>query len=218
MTPRIHTYEGDGLIVEYDRIRCIHAAECVRGLPDVFDPQKRPWIDPSQARSEAVADVVRRCPTGALRYSVKRDGVEQERPAPDNTVTVAPDGPLYVAGELRLALADGNTATETRLALCRCGASSNKPLCDGSHSEAGFADPGIGTAPKSDRDSEVDPAAPLKLIPLLNGPMRLEGCATVVDARGESHPIAKAALCRCGHSKKKPFCDGSHTDVGFVAP
>ena len=68
---KVHTYPTDDLIVEYDAARCIHVKECVKGLPTVFDPDRRPWVDPSLASPEAVEDVIRRCPTGAPPLSTK---------------------------------------------------------------------------------------------------------------------------------------------------
>jgi len=65
------TYTGPVVDVSFDREICRHAAECVRGMPAVFNPAKRPWIDPTKAATEAAAqllrDVIARCPTGALR-------------------------------------------------------------------------------------------------------------------------------------------------------
>src|SRR5829696_4662875 len=62
------SYTAQGVTVFYDRGRCLHFAECVRGLPQVFDARKRPWIQPENAPAEQVAEVVRRCPSGALHY------------------------------------------------------------------------------------------------------------------------------------------------------
>ena len=69
--PRV--YEGRDITVEYDAARCIHVAECVKGLPAVFDPNRRPWVDPDAATADEIAAVVRRCPTGALHYRGGRD-------------------------------------------------------------------------------------------------------------------------------------------------
>lgn len=60
------TYTADGIAVTYDASLCFHAAECVRGLPAVFHPDVRPWITPQAADPDAVAEVVDRCPSGAL--------------------------------------------------------------------------------------------------------------------------------------------------------
>jgi uncharacterized Fe-S cluster protein YjdI len=63
-------YTAPGVTVYYERGRCLHFAECVRGLPQVFDGHKRPWIQPENASAEEVAEVVRRCPSGALHYQL----------------------------------------------------------------------------------------------------------------------------------------------------
>jgi len=143
-------YTTRDLIVSYDASRCIHAAECVRGAPAVFDPAARPWIQPGNGSAEEIAAVVRRCPTGAL--TVRRvDGSPIETPDAANNLTVTPDGPLYLRG--RVVFEGGAHASQVeymRVALCRCGQSKNKPLCDGSHKAAGFADPGRYSGPPDD--------------------------------------------------------------------
>ena len=130
-------YTGTGITVSYDATRCRHVAECVRGLPMVFDPTRRPWIlADAEPDKGLLAEVVRRCPTGALHY-VLDDG-PAEAPDPVTTVTAVPDGPLLVRGDLRLDLGGAGSVTETRAALCRCGWSVNKPFCDGSHERVGW--------------------------------------------------------------------------------
>lgn len=62
------TYEGRSIEVTFEAGRCQHAAECVRGLPEVFDIERRPWIQPDNAAADRTAEVVRRCPSGALGY------------------------------------------------------------------------------------------------------------------------------------------------------
>jgi uncharacterized Fe-S cluster protein YjdI len=61
------TYTGTDVDVSFDAAVCAHAAECVRGLPAVFDTQRRPWIQPDGAPADEVVEVVGRCPSGALR-------------------------------------------------------------------------------------------------------------------------------------------------------
>jgi uncharacterized Fe-S cluster protein YjdI/CDGSH-type Zn-finger protein len=135
-------YRGEGIDVTYDAKRCIHAAECVRGLPAVFDTRRRPWILPSAAAADAIAAVIERCPTGALHYT-RSGGGAAEAPDVPTTAVPMPAGPLYVRGRLELRSADGSVIVEdTRAALCRCGRSENKPFCDNSHYAAGFHDPG----------------------------------------------------------------------------
>lgn len=136
---KLQVYAGDGFEVTYDPDVCTHAAECVRGLPAVFDPKARPWIQPGKAPAAEVAAVVARCPSGALRFAA-RGAAAEAAPAPSRaTVALAPDGPLLVTGEFEVKAPDGTVLfAGTKAALCRCGASRNKPFCDGSHKGAGF--------------------------------------------------------------------------------
>ena len=107
----------------------------MRGLPNVFDPDVRPWIQPQNAAADAVAEVVRRCPTGALHYALPYS--DEEVGDDETRITPQPDGPLMVRGRLRIATPRGDLQ-ETRAALCRCGGSGNKPFCDGTHSKIGW--------------------------------------------------------------------------------
>ncbi len=116
-------YEGEHIEVTYDPARCLHAAECVRGMPAVFNTAKRPWIAPDGADAEALAAVIRRCPTGALHYTL-REG-EPERASVPTRIRLPEGGPLLLEGDLEV---DGTR--ETRAAICRCGKSSNQPYCD----------------------------------------------------------------------------------------
>jgi uncharacterized Fe-S cluster protein YjdI len=126
-------YENDDIRVAWDATRCIHAATCLRVLPEVFDVHARPWIDLSGAPAERVAGAVRMCPTGALRYE-SRGALPDEQPDEPTTIELRPGGPLYVRGRIRLIGPSGKTITEeARVALCRCGASRNKPFCDNTH-------------------------------------------------------------------------------------
>lgn len=135
---KLHTYQSDDIEVRYDVKRCIHAAECVRSLPQVFDPDERPWIQPKKASADEVAAAVERRPTGALTYR-RLDAGDSETPPGRNAVQLVNDGPLFLSGDITISDA-GQRAPErsVRIALCRCGASGNKPFCDNSHIEAGF--------------------------------------------------------------------------------
>ncbi|MEU8760508.1 (4Fe-4S)-binding protein [Streptomyces sp. NPDC048659] len=126
--PRIKEYDGAGVTVTYEPRRCLHAAECVKGAPGVFDLSRRPWIHPDGAAPEEVADVIRRCPSGALQYRVT--GGPAETGDVPTTVRRLPDGRLLVRGDLLLPEAGGGARSETRVVLCGCGASANQPYCD----------------------------------------------------------------------------------------
>ena len=137
---KVHHYESPDAKVTWDAIRCIHAAECVRTLPPVFDPAAKPWIRPDKADAASVADAVNRCPSGALRMQFA-DGTSAMAVPPDNHGRVTANGPNYLRGKLRLR--EGESVLEdTRVALCRCGASQHKPFCDNSHKKIGFVDAG----------------------------------------------------------------------------
>ncbi|MBT8403152.1 MAG: CDGSH iron-sulfur domain-containing protein [Gemmatimonadetes bacterium] len=215
MAPKVRSYESDAIVVDYDLKRCIHAAECVHGLPSVFDPDKRPWIEPGGAAADELARVIERCPTGALQYR-RKDGGPAEAPPAGNTVRISPDGPVYVSGRVRLTLPSGETIEETRMALCRCGQSRNKPFCDNAHAEAGFSDGGV-VIDNQLRDAEDDDAGVLEITLARNGPLLMRGPVEIQSADGSACSGARGALCRCGHSANKPFCDGSHARQGFEA-
>ncbi|MFC1436787.1 (4Fe-4S)-binding protein [Streptacidiphilus sp. N1-10] len=120
-------YQGRSVTVTFAADRCLHAAECVRGLPEVFDTARRPWIEPDAAGPERVAEVVRRCPSGALQYRLA-DG-PAETPDRPTRISRGPSGQLTVRGELQVDTADGPRA-ETRAVLCGCGQSRLQPYCD----------------------------------------------------------------------------------------
>jgi len=126
--PSGKAYLADDITVYYDGKRCRHFAECLRGLPEVFDGRAKPWIQPANADPEIVAEIVRRCPTGALHY-VMTDG-PAEQPDSPTTITVREDGPILMRGDL---LFDGpsGSMSETRAALCGCTKTANPPFCDG---------------------------------------------------------------------------------------
>ena len=134
------TYTHAGITVVWQPALCIHSRNCFHGLPGVFDPNRRPWIDPTAADAQAIVAQVARCPSGAL--SIETTGTATAAPepaAPAVTIEVLPDGPLLVQGAVALKRTDGTTETrEDGMALCRCGASKNKPFCDGSHRAIGF--------------------------------------------------------------------------------
>ena len=135
---RLQTYATDAITVTFDPTRCIHAAECIRTAPAVFDSRRLRWIKPELGDPELIATAVRRCPTGALAYSLP-DGVAET--ADVASIRPAPNGPLYVRGEVQVQTEDGRViATGVRMALCRCGATKNAPFCDGSHRAIGFTD------------------------------------------------------------------------------
>ena len=132
-------YVGKGITLYDNRGICAHAGVCTDRLKTVFLMGKEPWIDPDGASVEEIIETVEKCPSGALSYSIENGDsrVQQRRPM----VTVTDDGPYAVAGGVELLGVDfGDGAVKERYTLCRCGASKNKPFCDGSHWNVGFRD------------------------------------------------------------------------------
>jgi uncharacterized Fe-S cluster protein YjdI/CDGSH-type Zn-finger protein len=127
-TPSGKAYEADGVTVWFDLARCRHFAECVRGLPEVFEPGRRPWVRPELGEPSEIARVIRRCPSGALHYRLA-DGPAEE-PATPTRIRRMPEGPLLVKGDLLVHTRAGDIR-ETRAALCGCGGSKSAPFCDG---------------------------------------------------------------------------------------
>lgn len=122
---------------------CIHSKKCFNGLPAVFDPASRPWVNAGGASTKKIIEQVRLCPSGALSYYVNDPKLNtMENPIEDEQIVeVAKDGPLMVYGNVKVKMTDGTEVSKHRVtAFCRCGASANKPFCDGSHKKIDFKD------------------------------------------------------------------------------
>jgi len=208
----IKTYEGKDISVSFEASRCIHTGRCLHGCPDVFDLEARPWIQPDKADEALLIETVEKCPSGALQYK-KADGTKLEK-SPPNSVRVRPNGPLFLRGDFTIV--DGEeTKKETRLSLCRCGHSKNKPFCDNAHKEAQFKDSGK-VEPNPEKMAGLDCLGEATIELAKNGPLIIKGEFEVVSASGEViFNGSKAGICRCGASKNKPFCDGTHKEIDF---
>ncbi len=131
-----HYVKGE-LTVTWKPDLCIHSKRCWQELLTVFNPRVRPWINLEAADNEAIIAQVERCPSGALSWS---HAAQTAAPKENATVVeVLPNGPLLVHGNITVKDAAGQEITrQERTAFCRCGASANKPYCDGSHNKTGF--------------------------------------------------------------------------------
>jgi uncharacterized Fe-S cluster protein YjdI len=114
---------------------CIHAGNCARELPEVFKPKEKPWINLDNSNTERIINQVKACPSGALSYYLNSENMEEKENTAEHTkIIVIPGGPAIVHGSLEITLPNGEVDLKpTRASLCRCGASKNKPYCDGSH-------------------------------------------------------------------------------------
>jgi CDGSH-type Zn-finger protein len=179
--------------------------------PQVFRANvSGPWIFPDSASAEAIVQVAHACPSGAITYE-RADGGPQESVPAVNVVRVRENGPLAVRADLEIAGARAIRAT-----LCRCGASKNKPYCDGSHTAAGFT--ATGEPPTQPSEALQQRNGPVIVKPIVNGPLEVSGNLELCSATGRTTNRAqKSFLCRCGQSGNKPYCDGTHKKTGFQA-
>jgi CDGSH-type Zn-finger protein len=164
---------------------------------------------------ERLVDIAHACPSGAIQYR-RKDGEADEAPPPVNLLSVREAGPYAIRGALSLR----GQAIGTRATLCRCGASRNKPFCDGSHHDIHFAasgEPETGMLGLSTDMPTVRDGA-IAIEPEPNGPLQVRGPIEVLSGTGRMVcRVSQARLCRCGGSQTKPFCDGSHASNGFSA-
>lgn len=210
---KVYDFDGEHLTARWDGRLCIHAQECTRATGAIFESGRKPWGQPDRVSADAAAEVVERCPTGSLTHQRKDGGAEEGADA-ENSVCVSNRGPLYLRGELALEGAPGDMpGLRFRAALCRCGNSKRKPFCDNAHEETGFTDRGA----VGDKGPGFEQAGgPLTIQAAPNGPLLLAGSFALVNGAGRTAwRGTRAALCRCGHSANKPFCDGAHVAAGF---
>jgi len=136
---RSDDYKGKEITIHDDRGICSHAGYCTDGLPKVFRMNTEPWIDPDGERVEKIIETIKKCPSGALSYSI--DGVKYDKFSEQPEIQITEDGPYYVKGNIALEDED-SPESEEHYALCRCGNSKNKPFCDGQHWYTKFTDEG----------------------------------------------------------------------------
>lgn len=206
--------QGRDVTIRFDAGRCIHSRGCVLGHPEVYVPNVQgEWIHPDSATPETVMVTALTCPSGAIRVSRNDGSANSDVPPVVNTVRVRENGPLAIEAELSIR---GEAQTTPRATLCRCGQSKNKPYCDGAHASAAFT--ATGENPTREFNALVVRNGPVNVQPLPNGPLMITGNLEIVSGTGRTtDKVTKTALCRCGQSKNKPYCDGSHVTAGFTA-
>jgi len=206
----VEVVEGRAMTLMFEARRCIHARYCVTGAPSVFLANVQgAWIHPDAMDAERLAAIAQECPSGAIRYR-RKDGRPDESAPPVNLAAIREAGPYAVRGALRL---DGVNAG-FRATLCRCGASKNKPYCDGSHHEIGFS--ASGEPPSGATDMLTVRDGELAIDPQRDGPLQVRGNLEITSGTGRVVArVTSARLCRCGGSATKPFCDGTHAHIGF---
>lgn len=191
----------------FDGAKCIHSRHCVLKRPDVFVPNvKGEWIHPETADDGELQALAENCPSGAIRYesNKKHSGMPLV-----NTLHVRENGPYSLYADIKYGEEVGQ-----RLTLCRCGKSKNKPYCDGSHVSENFSATGEPATVESEAPDARD--GPLGIDPRPDGPLHLSGNLEICAGTGRTiNRVTETYLCRCGHSSNKPFCDGTHSKIGF---
>jgi len=206
---------GAEIELRFDANLCIHSRFCVLQAPAVFKANAPgQWISPDAMAAPTLAAVARNCPSGAISYRAK-DAVLDEHAPPVNTIRLRENGPYAVSAAIAIAGHEGPQPVHRRT-LCRCGASNNKPFCDGTHAAVGFEATGEPLSDPAMRP--LDPRnGPLVITPMRDGPLEIAGSAELVSGTGRTiGKTVHALLCRCGGSSAKPFCDGTHSRNGFT--
>ena len=213
MPPKVEEARGKRSVIRFEAGKCIHSRHCVLDRPDVFVPDVQgEWLHPDRATPEEIAELAHTCPSGAIQYDRLDDGAGETGPLV-NTVRVLENGPLAFRAPLQI----GGQPAGFRATLCRCGASGSKPYCDGSHATAGFV--ATGETPTKESAALAMRNGPLAVTPIPNGPLQAKGPLEIVSGTGRTlNRVEEIYLCRCGASKTKPYCDGSHKAMGFTAP
>ena len=145
MPVKTHKYSNGEVTVVWKPEICMHSTICFKGLHEVFDPQKRPWININGASTERIVEQVRKCPSGALSYFMNNETKNEEATTVKSeeaniiNIEVLQNGPLLIKTDCLVTYSDGKQEIKKgNTALCRCGGSSNKPYCDGTHKKNGF--------------------------------------------------------------------------------
>jgi len=204
----VEKHESKDGVLYFDEKKCIHSRNCVLNRPDVFVPNvEGEWIHPERADAGELEAIAEACPSGAIRFEGKKKTGSNPLV---NTLHIRENGPYAIRAEIQI---DGEPAGN-RLTLCRCGASKNKPYCDGSHGGVGFQATGEPAASESSVLEKRDGI--LNISPQSDGPLMVEGNLEICAGTGKTiNRVEKTFLCRCGASKNKPYCDGTHQSIGF---
>lgn len=199
-------YRGKHINVSFNSSKCSHGGTCIKTLPSVFNLKAKPWINLNNCNETEVIQTVANCPSGALSFSESID--EQV------TAKIIKNGPINIRGAINLKTNFQDNGQEThRASLCRCGLSKNKPFCDASHRKT-FKEPGnLDHRPAS--KTKQNASKTINIICIEDGPLMCQGNVKFITPTNEELTVIDPAICRCGASKRKPFCDGTHNKINF---
>lgn len=144
MTEITKKYSNEDITIVWKPSVCIHSTLCwkgEKGLKQVFNPMEKPWIKPEGASTAEIIERVNNCPSGALSFYYNHEQSKTTETQAESIVEAIPNGPLLVYGNITVKHSNGDKEQKNKVtAFCRCGASSNKPYCDGTHTKNGFKD------------------------------------------------------------------------------
>ncbi|MFN8116701.1 MAG: (4Fe-4S)-binding protein [Bacteroidia bacterium] len=142
MTEITKKYSNKDITIVWKPSVCIHSTLCwkgEKGLKSVFNPMEKPWIKPEGGTTDEIIERVNNCPSGAISFYYNNEEHKPVETNAESIVEAMPNGPLLVYGNIVVKDKDGNQTQKNKVtAFCRCGASSNKPYCDGTHTKIGF--------------------------------------------------------------------------------
>ncbi|MBL1421743.1 MAG: CDGSH iron-sulfur domain-containing protein [Alphaproteobacteria bacterium] len=205
------SYEGQEITVSFEPKKCIHSRKCAQNAPDIFNVKADgDWIQPDNGDVHQSINVANLCPSGAITYKLKNQASNPDIKV--NTLHMWENGPLALRGNLDIT----DQQASQNATLCRCGLSRKKPFCDGAHLKGDFQATGDANSIESEPLEQTGGQVHIK--PLKDGPLYVTGNLEICAGSGRliKH-TTKTALCRCGKSNNKPFCDGAHKATGFSA-
>ena len=142
MTEITKKYSNEDITIVWKPSVCIHSTLCwkgEKGLRQVFNPAEKPWIKPEGASTAEIIERINNCPSGAISFYYNNEANKTIETKAESIVEAMPNGPLLVYGNITIKHSNGETEQKNKVtAFCRCGASSNKPYCDGTHTKNGF--------------------------------------------------------------------------------
>lgn len=135
-------YSNGEITIVWKPSACIHSTLCwkgEKGLRPVFNPAEKPWIKPEGAPTAEIIERVNNCPSGALSFYYDHVADKPAEIVAESIVEAMPNGPLLVYGNISVKHSSGSLEQKNKVtAFCRCGASANKPYCDGTHTRIDF--------------------------------------------------------------------------------
>ena len=135
---KVKEYSNGEVTVVWQAEKCIHSGICVKNSPQVFQPKDKPWVKIDTTSTNEIVNTVKKCPSGALSFYMNNE-TDKTSESLETKIEVLENGPLLVYGTLKITDEDGNEETKNKTtAFCRCGASQNKPYCDGAHVKEDF--------------------------------------------------------------------------------